>query len=59
MTPTFLIGKIVAFEMSRRMCQEELATSKGIPFTCEEHKRMKGKKMVESLSSLSKEDEYD
>jgi hypothetical protein len=34
------------------------ASSRGIPFTCAEHKRMKGKKKVESSSSSSEEEEY-
>jgi hypothetical protein len=40
MTPTIVIGKIVAFEMSRKMGQEEEPTSsKPFAFACDEHKK--------------------
>jgi hypothetical protein len=40
MTPTLVIGKIVAFEMSRKMGQEEEPTSsKPYAFVCVEHKK--------------------
>jgi hypothetical protein len=58
MTPTLVIGKIVAFEMSRKMGQEEEPTSlKPYVFACEEHKKMKGKKKGPSSSSSSEEEE--
>ena len=59
MTPTIVIGKIVAFEMSRKMGQEEASSSsKGKALTCSEKKKMKGKQ-VETSSSSSSEDEED
>jgi hypothetical protein len=39
MTLALLIGKIVAFEMSRKMGQEEDASSRSYAFKCKEHKR--------------------
>jgi hypothetical protein len=40
MNPTIVIGKIVAFEMSRKMGQEEEPTSsKPFAFACDEHKK--------------------
>jgi ABC-type multidrug transport system ATPase subunit len=56
MTSTLLIDKIVAFEMSRKMGQEEPTSSRLNDFACDEHKKMKGKKKVES-SSFSSEEE--
>jgi hypothetical protein len=45
MDPTIIIGKIVAFEISWKMGQEEEPTSsKPYTFACDEHKKMKGKK---------------
>jgi hypothetical protein len=40
--------------MTQKMGQEEVASSRGIAISCEEDKGMKGKKKVESLSSLTK-----
>jgi hypothetical protein len=58
MTPTLVIGKIVAFEMSRKMGQEEEPiSSRPYAFECDEHKTMKDKKKDPSLSSLSEEEE--
>jgi hypothetical protein len=38
MTPALVIRKIVAFEMSHMMCQEEEPTSpKPFAFACDEH----------------------
>jgi hypothetical protein len=59
MTMALLIDKIVAFEMSQKMGQEETSSSRGIAFTCEEHKRTKVKKKIESSSSSSEEEEYE
>jgi hypothetical protein len=59
MTPALLIRKIVAFEISRKMGQEESTSSKPCAFTCDEHKKMKGKKKVESSSSSSEEEGYE
>ena len=61
MTPTIVIGKIVAFEISRKMGQEEASSSskgKGIALTCGEQKKIKGKQVeTSSSSSSSSEDE--
>jgi hypothetical protein len=55
MTPTIMIGKIVAFEMSQKMCRgEEPTSSRPYAFAYDE---MKGKKKAPTLSSLSEEDE--
>jgi hypothetical protein len=61
MTPAIVIGKIVAFEMSQKMCQEEeLTFLKPYAFACDEHKNMKGKKEATSSSEQEKEEEeYD
>jgi hypothetical protein len=48
MTMMLLICKIVAFEMTRKMGQEKSVSSKAIALSCEEHKRMKGKKKIKS-----------
>ena len=46
MTHAIVIGKIVAFGMSRKMDQEEASSSsKGKALTCSEHKKMKGKQV--------------
>ena len=51
MTPSIVIGKLVAFEMSRKMGQEEtFSSSKVKALACSEKKKMKGKK-VETSSS--------
>ena len=43
MTPTIVIGKIVAFEMSHKMGQEEdSSSSKGKALTCSEKKEDEG-----------------
>jgi hypothetical protein len=58
MTLALVIGKIVAFEMSRKMGQEQKPTSsKPYAFACDGHKRMKGKKKAPSSSSSSEEEE--
>ena len=61
MTPGIVIGKIVAFEMSRKMGQEEASSSsKGKALACSKKKKMKGKKVeTSSSSSSSSEDEDD
>jgi hypothetical protein len=62
MTPSIVIGKLVAFEMSRKMGQGEASSSsKGKDLTCSEQKKMKGKKVESSSSSssLSEEEEED
>jgi hypothetical protein len=42
MTPTTVIGKIVAFEMSRKMCRgEEATSSRPYAFACDERKGKK------------------
>jgi hypothetical protein len=42
MTPTIVIGKIAAFEMSRKMCQgEEPTSSRPYAFACDERKGKK------------------
>ena len=51
MTPAIVIGKIVAFEVSCNMGQEEASSSsKGKALTCGEKKKMKSKQ-VETSSS--------
>jgi hypothetical protein len=57
MTPALLIRKIVSFEMSLKMGQEEPTSSKPYAFTCNELKNMKDKNTVERSSSLSEDDE--
>jgi hypothetical protein len=43
MTPTLLISKIVAFEMSHKISQKEATSSRqGIALSCEVHKKDKG-----------------
>ena len=61
MTPGIAIGKLVAFEMSRKMGQEEASSSsKGKALACSEKKKMKGKQVETSSSSnSSSEDEED
>jgi hypothetical protein len=60
MTLTIVIGKIVAFEMSRKMGQEEKpASSKPYAFACDEHKKMKSKKKAPSSSEEEEEEEED
>jgi hypothetical protein len=58
MTPTIVIGKNAAFEMSRKMGQpEEPTSSKPYAFACDEHKKMKGKKKDPSSSEEEEEEE--
>jgi hypothetical protein len=55
MTPTIVIGKIAAFEMSRKICRgEEPTSSRSYAFACDERK---GKKMAPTPSSSSEEEE--
>jgi hypothetical protein len=55
MTPIIVIGKIVAFEMSQKMCLEEEPTSSRLyAFACDERK---GKKKAPTPSSSSEEEE--
>jgi hypothetical protein len=57
MTLVLVIRKIVAFEMSHKMGQEEeLTSSKPYAFACDEHKKMKGNKKAPSTSSSSEEE---
>jgi hypothetical protein len=60
MTLAIVIGKIVAFEMSQKMGQEEEPTSsKPYAFACDEHKKMKGKKKAPSSSEEEEEENDD
>jgi hypothetical protein len=53
MTPTIVIGKIVAFEMSRKICRgEEPTSSRPYAFACDERK---GKRKAPTPSSSSEE----
>jgi hypothetical protein len=55
MTPTIVIGKNVAFEMSRKMCHgEEPTSSRSYAFACDERK---GKKKAPTPSSSNEEEE--
>jgi hypothetical protein len=54
MTPTIVIGKIVTFEMSRKMGQEEPTSSRPYAFARNEKK---GKKKAHTPSSSSEEDD--
>ena len=55
MTPTIVIEKIAAFEMSRKMCLgEEPTSSRPYAFACDERK---GKKKAPTPSSSSEEEE--
>jgi hypothetical protein len=55
MTPTIVIGKIVAFEMSRKVSRgEEPTSSRPYAFACDERK---GKKKVPTPSSSSEGEE--
>jgi hypothetical protein len=55
MTPTIVIGKIAAFEMSRKMCQgEEPISSRPYAFACDERK---GKRKASTPSSAREEEE--
>jgi hypothetical protein len=56
MTPTIVIGKIAAFEMSRKMGrQEDPTSSRPYAFACDE--KNKGKKKAPTPSSSSEEEE--
>jgi hypothetical protein len=56
MTPTIVIGKIVTFEMTRKMGrQEEPTSSRSYAFACDE--KNKGKKKDPTPSSSSEEEE--
>ena len=59
MTPSIVIGKIMAFEISRNMGQDEASSSsKGKALASSEKKKMKGKQVETSSSSnSSSEDE--
>ena len=58
MTMAMVIGKIVAFEMSRKMGKKEASSSsKGKALACSEHKKMKGKQVETSSSSNSSSEE--
>jgi hypothetical protein len=60
MTPAIVIGKLVAFEMSFKMGQEEASSSsKGVVLTCSEQKKMKGKQVETSSSSSSSSEDDD
>jgi hypothetical protein len=55
MTPTIVIGKIAAFEMSQKMSRgEEPTSSRPYAFACDERK---GKKKAPTSSSSSEEEE--
>jgi hypothetical protein len=56
MTPTIVIGKIAAFELSRKMGRQEEPTSSSLyAFACEE--KIKGKKKAPTPSSSREEEE--
>jgi hypothetical protein len=58
MTLTFVIEKIVAFDMSWKMGQQEEPTySKSYAFACDEHKKMKGKKAPSSSEEEEEDDQ--
>jgi hypothetical protein len=58
MTLAIVTGKLVAFEMSRKMGQEEASSlSKSIALTCGEQKKKKGKQVETSSSSSSSSEE--
>ena len=60
MTPAIVTGKIVAFEMSRKMGQEEASSSsKRKALAYSEKKKMKGKQVETSSSSSSEDEEED
>jgi hypothetical protein len=37
MNLTLLTDKVVAFDMSQKMCQEKTSSSRTFAFTCEDH----------------------
>jgi hypothetical protein len=51
MTPTIVIGKIAAFETSRKMGQEKPTSSRTYAFACDEKKKCKKKAPTASSSS--------
>jgi hypothetical protein len=58
MTPTIVIGKIAAFEMSQKMGQQEEPTSsRPYSFACDEKKKGKNKAPTPSSSSEEEEEE--
>jgi hypothetical protein len=58
MTSTIVIRKVVAFEISHKMGQEEKPTSsKPYAFACDEHKNLKGKKKAACSSEEEEEDD--
>jgi hypothetical protein len=59
MTPTIVIGKIAAFEMSRKMGQEEPTYSRPYAFACDEKKKGKTKSPTPSSSIEEEEEESD
>jgi hypothetical protein len=60
MTLAIVIGKIVAFEMSRKMGQEEASSSsKGKALACSEKRKTKGKQVETSSSSSSSSEDED
>jgi hypothetical protein len=58
-TPTTVIGKIAAFDMSWKMGQQEEPTSSKPYEVCDEHKTMKGKKGPSSSEEEEAEDDDD
>jgi hypothetical protein len=56
MTPTIVIGKIAAFDMSRKMGQQELPTSSR-PYAFAWDEKSKGKKKAPTPRSSSDEEE--
>jgi hypothetical protein len=49
MTPTIVVGKIAAFEMSQKMGQQEEPTSsKSYAFACDEHKIWKARRRLQA-----------
>jgi hypothetical protein len=60
MTPTIVIGKIAAFEMSRKMCRgEEPTSSRPYVFACDERKGKKKAPTPSSSSEYEEEEESD
>jgi hypothetical protein len=60
MTPTIVIEKITAFEMSRKMCQgEEPTSSRPYAFACDERKGKKKASTPSSSSEVEEEEEND
>jgi hypothetical protein len=60
MTPALVTEKVATFEMSRKLGQEaSLSSKQNIVVTCDEHKKVKKGKQVESSSSLSSSEDHD